>query len=216
MLSGQGVYTERRLRPGAEGTSSGSDPSCSRPSTPRGASVCLTSTPRTQPGRRDLSQKSQTSESERRQHSCRRAYRSDQGQTGETGQGKVQFLTDYTREQLQSLSRQGMLEPVAVHAETMEGKVLALFFWPSTRTRFSTGGRHASPRRFRALRSNPTTSSSTARANRCQDPVQCPTTPTSSPWERPNENEVFPALPGARVPVISGGWATSPIPRRAC
>ena len=130
----------------------------------------------------------------------------------ETGlRGKnFEFLTDYTREQLQSLFEAGeMLEPYwRSTLNLMEGKVLAtLFFQPSTRTRFSTevamlrlGGSVLSE-------SNPTASSSTAKGESLSDYLR-----TVSYYadiialRHPNENEVFPALPGARVPVISGGW----------
>ena len=92
----------------------------------------------------------------------------------ETGlRGKnFEFLTDYTREQLQSLFEAGeMLEPYwRSKLNLMEGKVLAtLFFQPSTRTRFSTevamlrlGGSVLSE-------SNPTTSSSTAKGESLSD-----------------------------------------------
>ncbi len=130
----------------------------------------------------------------------------------ETGlRGKnFEFLTDYTRQQLQSLFEAGeMLEPYwRSKLNLMEGKVLAtLFFQPSTRTRFSTevamlrlGGSVLSE-------SNPTTSSSTAKGESLSDYLR-----TVSVYadiialRHPNDAEVFPALSGARVPVISGGW----------
>ncbi|MDR1379736.1 MAG: aspartate carbamoyltransferase [Synergistaceae bacterium] len=121
-----------------------------------------------------------------------------------------EFLTDYTRQQLQSLFEAGeMLEPFwKDKLELMNGKVLAtLFFQPSTRTRFSTevamvrlGGSVLSE-------SNPTTSSSTAKGESLSDYLR-----TVSNYadiialRHPNDKEVFESLGGARVPVISGGW----------
>lgn len=121
-----------------------------------------------------------------------------------------EFLTDYSREQLQSLFEAGeMIEPYwrgGLHL--LDGRVMAtLFFQPSTRTRFSTevamlrlGGHVLSE-------SNPTSSSSTAKGESLSDYLR-----TVSAYadiialRHPDENEVFPALPGAKVPVISGGW----------
>ncbi|MDR1649281.1 MAG: aspartate carbamoyltransferase [Synergistaceae bacterium] len=130
----------------------------------------------------------------------------------ETGlKGKnFEFLTDYSRPQLQSLFEAGeMLEPFwRSRLELMNGKILAtLFFQPSTRTRFSTetamirlGGSVLSE-------SNPTTSSSTAKGESLFDYLR-----TVSNYadvialRHPNDQEVFASLKGAQVPVISGGW----------
>jgi aspartate carbamoyltransferase catalytic subunit len=134
------------------------------------------------------------------------------GKLEETGlKGRnFEFLTDYSRQQLQSLFEAGeMLEPFwRGKLELMNGKVLAtLFFQPSTRTRFSTevamirlGGSVLSE-------SNPTTSSSTAKGESLSDYLR-----TVSHYadvialRHPNDEEVFASLGGARVPVISGGW----------
>lgn len=121
-----------------------------------------------------------------------------------------EFITDYSREQLQNLFEAGeMLEPYwRSGLSLMAGKVLAtLFFQPSTRTRFSTevamirlGGSVLSE-------SNPTTSSSTAKGESLSDYLR-----TVSNYadiialRHPNDEEVFASLKGARVPVISGGW----------
>lgn len=121
-----------------------------------------------------------------------------------------EFIADYTREQLQSLMEAGeMMEPYwRSGLEIMAGKVLAtLFFQPSTRTRFSTevamlrmGGKVLSE-------SNPTSNSSTAKGESLSDYLR-----TVSNYadiialRHPNDQDVFPALSGARVPVISCGW----------
>ena len=121
-----------------------------------------------------------------------------------------EFVTDYTREQLGNLMQAGeMMEPFwRSGLNLMQGKVLAtLFFQPSTRTRFSTevamlrlGGQVLSE-------SNPTSNSSTAKGESLSDYLR-----TVSNYadiialRHPNENDVFPALSGARVPVISCGW----------
>ncbi|MDR1875505.1 MAG: aspartate carbamoyltransferase [Synergistaceae bacterium] len=130
-------------------------------------------------------------------------------ETGLKGRN-FEFLTDYSRAQLQSLFEAGeMLEPFWRSQLTlMNGKVLAtLFFQPSTRTRFSTevamirlGGAVLSE-------SNPTTSSSAAKGESLSDYLR-----TVSNYadiialRHPNDEEVFASLKGARVPVISGGW----------
>jgi aspartate carbamoyltransferase catalytic subunit len=130
-------------------------------------------------------------------------------ETGLKGRN-FEFLTDYSRRQLQSLFEAGeMLEPFwRGKLELMNGKVLAtLFFQPSTRTRFSTevamirlGGSVLSE-------SNPTTSSSTAKGESLSDYLR-----TVSHYadiialRHPDDQEVFASLGGARVPVISGGW----------
>jgi aspartate carbamoyltransferase catalytic subunit len=130
----------------------------------------------------------------------------------ETGlKGKnFEFLTDYSRGQLQSLFDAGeMLEPFwRSKLDLMNGKVLAtLFFQPSTRTRFSTevamirlGGAVLSE-------SNPTTSSSTAKGESLSDYLRTVSVYSDVIVLRhPNDGEVFASLNGARVPVISGGW----------
>lgn len=121
-----------------------------------------------------------------------------------------EFIADYTRDQLMSLMEAGeMLEPYwRSGIPIMKDKVLAtLFFQPSTRTRFSTevamlrmGGSVLSE-------SNPTTSSSTAKGESLSDYLR-----TVSNYadiialRHPDDRDVFAALGGARVPVISCGW----------
>ena len=121
-----------------------------------------------------------------------------------------EFITDYSRCQLQNLMEAGeMMEPYWRSGNSlMAGKVLAtLFFQPSTRTRFSTevamqrmGGTVLSE-------SNPTSNSSTAKGESLSDYLR-----TVSNYadiialRHPNDEEVFPALAGAKVPVISCGW----------
>ena len=121
-----------------------------------------------------------------------------------------EFIADYSRAQLLALMEAGeMLEPYwRSGLPLMSGKVLAtVFFQPSTRTRFSTevamirmGGGVLSE-------SNPTSNSSTAKGESLSDYLR-----TVSNYadiialRHPNDAEVFPALGGARVPVISCGW----------
>ena len=121
-----------------------------------------------------------------------------------------EFIADYTRDQLQNLMEAGeMLEPYwRSGVPLMQGKVLAtLFFQPSTRTRFSTevamlrmGGSVLSE-------SNPTANSSTAKGESLSDYLRSVSNYADIIGLRhPNDQDVFPALGGARVPVISCGW----------
>lgn len=121
-----------------------------------------------------------------------------------------EFIADYTREQLQNLMEAGeMMEPYwRSGLDIMAGKVLAtLFFQPSTRTRFSTevamlrmGGKVLSE-------SNPTSNSSTAKGESLSDYLRTVSNYADIIGLRhPNDQDVFPALSGARVPVISCGW----------
>jgi aspartate carbamoyltransferase catalytic subunit len=130
-------------------------------------------------------------------------------ETGLKGRN-FEFLTDYSRQELQSLFEAGeMLEPFwRDQLNLMSGKVLAtLFFQPSTRTRFSTEVAMVRLGGSVLTESNPTTSSSTAKGESLSDYLR-----TVSNYadiialRHPDDKEVFTSLGGARVPVISGGW----------
>ena len=130
-------------------------------------------------------------------------------ETGLKGRN-FEFLTDYSRGQLQSLFEAGeMIEPFwKSKLELMNGKILAtLFFQPSTRTRFSTEAAMIRLGGTVLSESNPTTSSSTAKGESLSDYLR-----TVSVYadiialRHPNDEEVFASLKGAQVPVISGGW----------
>ncbi|EEX47881.1 MULTISPECIES: aspartate/ornithine carbamoyltransferase family protein [Jonquetella] len=128
----------------------------------------------------------------------------------------LEFLTDLTREQYGHLFRAAeMIEPFWRNGlNLMEGKVLcALFFQPSTRTRFSTelamlrqGGRVISE-------SNPAVNSSAAKGESLSDHLT-----TASCYadiiglRHPDYETVKAALPAARVPVISCGWGNETHP----
>jgi aspartate carbamoyltransferase catalytic subunit len=130
-------------------------------------------------------------------------------ETGLRGRN-FEFLSDYSRAQIMSLLEAGeMLEPFRrSKLELMKGKILAtLFFQPSTRTRFSTEAAMLRLGGDVLSESSPTTSSSTAKGESLSDYLR-----TVSNYadvialRHPDDKEVFEALGGAKVPVISGGW----------
>lgn len=129
--------------------------------------------------------------------------------TGLAGQN-LNFLTDLSREQLQSLFEVAkMLEPYSRSGlELMKGKVLCtLFFQPSTRTRFSTetamirlGGHVISE-------SSPETSSSAAKDESLSDSLRVISEYADIIALRHyNDTTIFDDIKAARSPVISCGY----------
>lgn len=128
----------------------------------------------------------------------------------------LEFLTDLMKDQFEHLfTAAAMLEPFSRGGvRLMEGKVLcALFFQPSTRTRFSTelamlrlGGTVISE-------SNPAVASSAAKGESLADHLA-----TASCYaniiglRHPDYATVRAALPSANVPVISCGWGNETHP----
>lgn len=129
--------------------------------------------------------------------------------TGMKGRN-LEFLTDLTREQYYHLFKAAsMIEPFwRTGIRLMDGKVLcALFFQPSTRTRFSTEMAMLRQGGTVISESSPATNSSAAKGESLADHLS-----TASCYaniiglRHPNYEAVREALPFARVPVISCGW----------
>ena len=125
---------------------------------------------------------------------------------------KYSFLSDLTRDEMTALFKVAeMMEPYTrTGLELMRDKVLcALFFEPSTRTRFSTetamhrlGGRVITE-------SNPLQTTSAAKDESMWDMLRVMSQYADILVLRhPNEEKVFEALPAATIPVISGGYGS--------
>lgn len=120
------------------------------------------------------------------------------------------FITDYTKEQLMNLMKAAeMLEPYhRTGLNLLSGKVLcAMFFQPSTRTRFSTetamlrlGGQVISE-------SNPMHSSSAAKGESLWDTLKVVSQYSDIiALRHPNDTTIFDDLKAAESPVISCGF----------
>ena len=128
----------------------------------------------------------------------------------------LEFLTDLSREQFNHLFKAAtMIEPYwRTGLNLLQGKVLcALFFQPSTRTRFSTELAMIRLGGSVLTESNPAANSSAAKGESLADHLR-----TASYYaniiglRHPDYEAVKAVLPSAKVPVISCGWGNETHP----
>lgn len=128
----------------------------------------------------------------------------------------LEFLTDLTRERYHHLfTAASMLEPFwRTGLNLMSGKVLgALFFQPSTRTRFSTELAMIRLGGGVLTESNPGHNSSAAKGESLSDHLRTVSQYSNIIGIRhPDYAAVAEALPSATVPVISCGWGNETHP----